>query len=476
MAEALLLSQCGDASLWEKTQRAFFERQKRVHRLPFLDMLQAVIRNELRAFVLQSELGRWRETLALLSTYGKSDEFPALCELLAGRLERDAGDVASAKICYMCSMNLSKTIALWVGDLRADSAAARGVDRSALWRLVTKVVVFTQSNAGLDLGPECADLFSQYAHVLASHGRLDTAPRYIRGENQSEAVLRDRVFHASARPAPGRPPAFPFARVAVLPGLQQPGAGDEAPLRSPSQDRAGMGRSGSGGDLRPSALSRGVSSEREAVAGVVLRREASVVQPQAQSYTQPQVQQRPVLETPLPLPPGWVQLVDPASGRHYFANQATGATQWEPPTPSPVRAPALVVPQQPQPQGPVTPSKDPSARSPAVGSPGVVNVSFMQTSAAVASSAASSQTRILPGAGATAVQQPATAVAAPASPTQCEAVLALHLLISQLEGTVNCSTCKLRSSSLCMFVCTSRVERGGQEAARHGDGGVQPAR
>ena len=31
------------------------------------------------------------------------------------------------------------------------------------------------------------------------------------------------------------------------------------------------------------------------------------------------------------LPPGWEERFDPASGRTYYVNAATGASQWEPP-------------------------------------------------------------------------------------------------------------------------------------------------
>eukprot|EP01034_Spumella_vulgaris_P018873 gene18873-24127_t len=78
MADALLLAQCGDQALRVRTQAVFFEKRRHEH--PFLHVLHAVIRNELMAYVQASDLSRWKETLALLSTYGKSDEFPALCE------------------------------------------------------------------------------------------------------------------------------------------------------------------------------------------------------------------------------------------------------------------------------------------------------------------------------------------------------------------------------------------------------------
>lgn len=36
------------------------------------------------------------------------------------------------------------------------------------------------------------------------------------------------------------------------------------------------------------------------------------------------------------LPPGWEQVTDPASGRPYFCNRATGQTSWEPPAAAPM--------------------------------------------------------------------------------------------------------------------------------------------
>jgi protein transport protein SEC31 len=91
MAEALLLAQCGDQALWQKTQSKFFEKQK--EKYPFLTILYAIIKNEMMDLVLHSDLSKWRETLALLSTYGKSEEFPAMCEALAGRLETERRDL-----------------------------------------------------------------------------------------------------------------------------------------------------------------------------------------------------------------------------------------------------------------------------------------------------------------------------------------------------------------------------------------------
>jgi protein transport protein SEC31 len=116
MAEALLLAQCGDQALWQRTQSAFFEKQKQ--RYPFLKILHAIIKNEMMTLVLQSDLVKWRETLALLSTYGKSEEFPAMCEALAARLEEEEKDFESATLCYMCAANVTRSVSYWTEELR----------------------------------------------------------------------------------------------------------------------------------------------------------------------------------------------------------------------------------------------------------------------------------------------------------------------------------------------------------------------
>merc|ERR1719379_1781726 len=48
------------------------------------------------------------------------------------------------------------------------------------------------------------------------------------------------------------------------------------------------------------------------------------------------------------LPPGWEQATDPASGRPYFCNRATGETSWTPPAAqAPAPAPAPMAPPMP---------------------------------------------------------------------------------------------------------------------------------
>lgn len=113
-ADALMLASCGGAELWAKTQQRYFESET-VER-PFLSIVSAVLRNQLGELVASSDPAKWQETLALLSTYGQSDEFPRLCIALGDRLA-SVGDNHSANLCYMCSLSLEHSVQHWSAQL-----------------------------------------------------------------------------------------------------------------------------------------------------------------------------------------------------------------------------------------------------------------------------------------------------------------------------------------------------------------------
>ncbi|TYZ62527.1 hypothetical protein PybrP1_012709 [[Pythium] brassicae (nom. inval.)] len=208
-ADALLLASCGGPELWEKTQRAFFAQQTR----PVMRVVSAIIKSELFSLVEQSDLKEWSETLAILSTYAKSEEFPSLCDKLATRLE-EAGDLHSATLCFMCAVNVEKTVNAWVKESEFESRVFGHT--LALQRLVEKVSIFSQAIEQQDqsMGDAVAMRFAEYASLMAAEGRLDIAAKYARFPDLSCAILKDRIFHAA--PIPGyQPPPFPFEVVQV---------------------------------------------------------------------------------------------------------------------------------------------------------------------------------------------------------------------------------------------------------------------
>lgn len=74
------------------------------------------------------------------------------------------------------------------------------------------------------------------------------------------------------------------------------------------------------------------------------------------------------------LPPGWEMISDPASGRPYYCNRATGQSSWEPPAGQPAAPPPMA------PQGPALPFGWEQVADPASGKPYYCNRSTGQSS------------------------------------------------------------------------------------------------
>lgn len=340
MAEALLLAQCGDSALRIRTQAAYFEKSRNNH--PFLNVLHAVIRSELMSYVMGSDLIHWKETLALLSTYGKSDEFPGLCEALAVRLEEEIADTSSATLCFMCAANVPRTVAFWTAELDAAHASLGHFDTKALQNYVEKVVVFTQANPVDSLSAECSNYFARYAELLANQGRLNVALSYLKGQNQSETILMDRLFHAGdkdRKAAGSKPPPFPFTRINVERGelvvveavkgpSSQTMTNSSAAKVSTTTTTTASNIAGATAAAKSRTLSNAGTSNGN---GLQFNPSSAPIA----------ASQQPSMTTPA-MPPGWLQLVDPNSGHPYYVNQATGQSQWESPVASSPVAPVPV--------------------------------------------------------------------------------------------------------------------------------------
>eukprot|EP00615_Pteridomonas_danica_P011892 CAMPEP_0114343358 /NCGR_PEP_ID=MMETSP0101-20121206/10544_1 /TAXON_ID=38822 ORGANISM="Pteridomonas danica, Strain PT" /NCGR_SAMPLE_ID=MMETSP0101 /ASSEMBLY_ACC=CAM_ASM_000211 /LENGTH=1181 /DNA_ID=CAMNT_0001478035 /DNA_START=71 /DNA_END=3616 /DNA_ORIENTATION=- len=343
-ADALLLASCGGAELWDQTRRRFFETES-INR-PYLHIVKAVINSQLSELVESSDLSNWKQTLAILSTYAKSEEFSGLCEQLGARLEDELHDMKSSSLCYLCAINVPKTVEIWVDELNKlkaetfqasnDSTASSTSSSSsrmklnhsmALHALVEKVIVFSQGEEGNDvLGPKVAELFTHYGALLANQGEMVTAAKYINADDAGSLELRHRLFFASQMDLTGAPhPPLPFQPILV--GVStgsytsQPEAQTPAPAQQPVQ--------------QPIVT-------------------AQVVQPAA--TPQPDAGVDP--NTGLPM--GWIWQTDPTSQQVYYVNTMTGVTQWEPPQPPAPQPVPVVKPVVPTPTPVVAPNQTPA--------------------------------------------------------------------------------------------------------------------
>lgn len=364
LAEALLLSQCGGADLRAKTQAAYFEKQR--SKFPFLNVLHAVIKSQLMDYVIRSDLYRWKETMAMLSTYGKSEEFPSLCEALASRLETEINDRSSAALCYMCAANVARVVQFWTEELDSANCRLGKVDTLALQDYVEKILIFTQANPVPKLPEECARYFANYAELLANQGRLSQAMTYLKSDAQPVAILVDRLYHAGNKPVGSRPPAFPFQRIQVeatvqpvnggLPSMSKPVPSSSATAaKATAASATAVGANATAArqaSTNPYQPQPGQSAGGSTAQAAQPHGGYAQQQPQT-SATQGATTHQATYSAPAPipaapkaptLPPGWLQLLDPTSNMYYYVNQATGQSQWEPPMMAPEPAVSAPMP------------------------------------------------------------------------------------------------------------------------------------
>ena len=217
-ADALVLASCGGAELWAKTQAQYLASE--VGKRPFLSVVSAVIHNNLGEYVTSSDPANWRENLAFVCTYSSEDDFRVLCENLGDHLEQ-AGDMASASVCFQCAMNLEKAATFWLHQLENSKlSAGGGEDYLALHDFVVKVAVFMQAGAqSSGLSEDVADALFRYAKVVADQGLSPSAAKYCRSESQDCKELKDRLYRSKdsqiCLQIMGSTPEFPYQYVNV---------------------------------------------------------------------------------------------------------------------------------------------------------------------------------------------------------------------------------------------------------------------
>ncbi|EME48866.1 hypothetical protein DOTSEDRAFT_76368 [Dothistroma septosporum NZE10] len=202
MSDAFMIAVCGGQKCIDKAQTAYLKKQAKGPN--YLRLLASIVGKNLWDFVYNADLKNWKEVMATLCTYADEKEFPDLCEALGDRLEEayQTGDSSKAlrrdaSFCYLAGAKLEKVVNNWVEELhehekasfeRSEADNSFSVHARCLQDFIEKVSVFRkvtnfrdadlQATADWKLAP-LYRLYSEYADILASHGQLTSAERYL---------------------------------------------------------------------------------------------------------------------------------------------------------------------------------------------------------------------------------------------------------------------------------------------------------
>ncbi|KLP07524.1 SEC31 protein [Fusarium fujikuroi] len=225
-ADAFLIANCGGQELVDKVQAAYLSRKSGTP--SYMRLLGSVIAKNLWDVVYNADLENWKETMAILCTFSDPDEFSDLCEALGDRINED-GDRKDAFFCYLVGSKLEKVVSIWVDEFdEAEQAGLKeetedstfSVHARTLQNFIEKVTVFRHTTKFQDNETSLTsdwklsvlyDKYTEYADILAGHGQLETAQKYLDllPSNYPAAELaRSRVRLATKKPS-----AQPASRV-----------------------------------------------------------------------------------------------------------------------------------------------------------------------------------------------------------------------------------------------------------------------
>ncbi|KAL2872789.1 putative protein transport protein (SEC31) [Aspergillus lucknowensis] len=225
LSDAFMIAICGGQKCIAKAQEHYFSKQ--TNSPNYVRLLASVVGKNLWDIVYNAELSNWKEVMVALCTFAEDKEFADLCDALGDRLEeqiRSTGDKAARKdasFCFLAGSKLEKVVAIWIEELREGEQAAieTATDDSsfsihvrALQSLIERVTIFRQVTKFHDTERTkdsdwklsvLYDKYIEYADVVATHGRLQVAQKYLDlvPEKHPEAeIARNRIKLATRQP------------------------------------------------------------------------------------------------------------------------------------------------------------------------------------------------------------------------------------------------------------------------------------
>lgn len=247
MSDAFMIAICGGQQCIDKVQAAYLK--KKAHGPNYLRLLASIVGKNLWDVVHNADLSNWKEVMATLCTFADESEFSDLCEALGDRLEEsmtssEKGTLRrDASFCYLAGSKLEKVVNIWVQELQEkesaeiqaeDGDSTFSVHAKVLQDFVEKVTVFRKvtnfqdadlkSTEDWKLGPLYSK-YTEYADVLAAHGQLAVAERYLDllpSQYPLAQVAQQRVKRATSKPAAQAAARQPAAAARAAPRAAAP--------------------------------------------------------------------------------------------------------------------------------------------------------------------------------------------------------------------------------------------------------------
>jgi protein transport protein SEC31 len=325
LSDAFMIAICGGQKCIDKAQNAYFKRKGDGPN--YLRLLASIVGKNLWDVVYNADLADWKEVLATLCTFADEKEFPDLCEALGDRLEEaleEGSDFGitrkDASFCYLAGSKLEKVVGNWTQELQESEKAslkegegdsAFSIHARVLQDFVEKVTVFrqvtkfTDPDASKSEGWKLEPLYvkyTEYAEILASHGKLQIAERYLDllpAQYSAAEAAKTRVKQATRKATATA--ATQRHTTAAVTGTAQRGQ-RVVPAYAPTQQAAMPNPAGLGNPYAPTGVSAPAQTSGTGYQPPGARSAyapSAYQQPQQGGYT-PQGYQPPQLQAPTP--------------------------------------------------------------------------------------------------------------------------------------------------------------------------------
>lgn len=199
--------------------------------VPLLGQLATIVSGDLEEAVASTVLDTWQETLALILTYAKEQEFVPLCQQLGSHME-NLGDRDAALLCAVCAVDVGSLLRLGLGRSSDCGVRSHLSVMEALLILCSMVtpqdLLFSQEvvPVGEKLATLCIELKDQ---------GMESVTRFLQSLRNAPSAqpLLQVIVSAAPDLLPGYVPKSVPQTVPVQPTISQPVQSTQPAFNSP---------------------------------------------------------------------------------------------------------------------------------------------------------------------------------------------------------------------------------------------------